>query len=478
MENITERIKLLMNYDNRNTLTENINIIKEQGARDVTKTIATAFKDILSAEKGLFSTFKNEIPLFSKFSTADDLLKELSAVEAGTSKITSTELIGAAKKLAKDSPEIISKLKGQISKSETFKDIAKQVYPNGTLMSVNADKLAVVTKYYEQIGLNAKQIEEMLKSNLQSGTSKIVSKFKGVKGGDPALKGFVKDVPNVANAAKNVEQVAEAGLNPSTFQKIGQKIGFYGTAGFTRIKSLIPKMTFKNLVKYGLIGYGTYAILEELFGDEPNPSVLDPCVVNSDKVELLPTTSGDIMGFVKETGNEEYDKMGGLKFYSNGRVLTGDLSKRGKYSCSTGGQIKLGESTKKKKLNEETVLGNIEINWDVPGGGNESSSTGSSTGSFKRECGDPYSRGCKETDPNGPLHKVQGCIGVKSDGLFGGKTEGALLTKTQSKTFMAKDVDKICTSSGGGGTQQPTQDPEYTIDTQNSEAGETEDEGV
>jgi hypothetical protein len=380
-------------------------------------------------------------------STADDLIKELSAVEAGTSKITSTELIGAAKKLAKDSPEIISKLKGQISKSETFKDIAKQVYPNGTLMSVNPKKLEVVTKYYEQIGLNAKQIEDMLKGNLQSGTSKIVSKFKGVKGGDPALKGFVKDVPNVANAAKNVEQVAvdagKAGLNPSLFEKIGQKIGYYGSAGFSRIKSLGPKMTFKNLVKYGLIGYGTYAILEELFGDEPNPSVLDPCVVNSDKVEIVPTTSGDLMAVIRETGNEEYDSKGGLKFTPSGKVYLYDNSKKGKYSCATGGQIKLGESTKKKKLNEETILGNIEITWDVPGGGGDGSS---SSGSFKRECGDPYSRGCKEKDPNGPLHKVQSCIDVKSDGLFGGKTESALFSKTQSKTFMAKDVDKICTS--------------------------------
>ena len=93
-----------------------------------------------------------------------------------------------------------------------------------------------------------------------------------------------------------------------------------------------------------------------------------------------------------------------------------------------------------------------------------------------RVCADPYSRGCKETDPNGPLHKVQECIGVKSDGLFGGKTEAALLSKTQSKSFMSKDVDKICSSSGGGGQQ--VQDDEYTIDTENQEAGETDTEGV
>lgn len=93
-----------------------------------------------------------------------------------------------------------------------------------------------------------------------------------------------------------------------------------------------------------------------------------------------------------------------------------------------------------------------------------------------RVCDDPYSRGCKETDPNGPLHKVQQCIGVKSDGLFGGKTEAALLSKTQSKSFTAKDVNTICGLSGGGGQQ--VQDDEYTIDTENQEAGETDTEGV
>jgi hypothetical protein len=127
------------------------------------------------------------------------------------------------------------------------------------------------------------------------------------------------------------------------------------------------------------------------------------------------------------------------------------------------------------KNNSETTTGSTSGNTNgstvVGGGGN------GSTGTFKRVCADPYSRGCKETDPNGPLHKVQECIGVKSDGLFGGKTESALFSKTQSKSFMAKDVNKICSLSGGGGQQQ-VQDDEYTIDTENQEAGETDAEGV
>jgi hypothetical protein len=86
-----------------------------------------------------------------------------------------------------------------------------------------------------------------------------------------------------------------------------------------------------------------------------------------------------------------------------------------------------------------------------------------------RVCADPYSKGCKETDPNGPLHKVQECIGVKSDGLFGDITEAALLSKTQSKSFIAKDVDKICSSSGGGGQQEPSVTEPQSTEVSNDE---------
>jgi hypothetical protein len=86
-----------------------------------------------------------------------------------------------------------------------------------------------------------------------------------------------------------------------------------------------------------------------------------------------------------------------------------------------------------------------------------------------RVCADPYSRGCKETNPDGPLHKVQSCIGVKSDGLFGPKTESALFSKTDSKTFMSKDVNTICSSSGGGGQQEPVVTEPQSTDVSNDE---------
>jgi hypothetical protein len=489
-ENIKERFLILSNYDTKKTLTENFDNIKkdillEGEAQTAINTLMdvlgltakdgnAVFKKIRSGSKGLskFKTleeFKAYVSSLKGEKQFKSLLNDISGGLSGSARIAYKEAIMATKF------------------GENMTKVLK-------IADKNPEALKKMFKYYESLGLTPTEIIEMtakttgrdakeitaLVNNSIVNVGKTANNLKDLKAGSPEIKQYIKEVPDASAAAKNVEQVAveatNAGLNPSIYEKIGKKIGFYVPAGFAKIKNLTSKMNFRKLVLYGLAGYGGYLGLKNLFSDDPNPSVLDPCVVNSNDVELLPTSTGDIMGYIKTTGNEEYDNKGGLKFYSNGRVFLGDLSKKGKYSCSTGGQLKLGESTKKKKLNEETVLGNIEINWDIPGGGGENES--SLTGSFKRVCADPYSRGCKETDPNGPLHKVQSCLGVKSDGLFGGKTEGALFAKTQSKSFMAKDVDKICSSSGGGGSQQPTQDPEYTIDTQNTEAGETDTEGV
>lgn len=496
MDNINEelkRIKLLFSYDTNLTLNENykINLLSEndditfilnEQPRSLFRTLLGDIKGISSQVKD-FSLFKGDIAAAEKF------LQDASAGRAGAKELGTftKDVLKDGSRIKNSKPGLFQGASESYAKnlfSNTTDDIAKQ-FKNAT----DADKRSLLKNAgYPEASINsiikdyniiANSTKEVAKTtDVVRNINGRVANVKDLKGSSAEVKELIKNVPDVKDAVKNVEQLAvdatQAGLNPSTFQKIGNKIGFYGAAGFNRIKSLASKMSFKKLVLYGLAGYGAFTVLNNLFGDDPNPSVLDPCVVNSDKVEIVPTTSGDIMGVARKTGNEEYDSKGGLKFTPSGKVYLYDNSKKGKYSCSTGGQLKLGESSKKKKINEETILGNIEITWDVPGGGNESSSTGS----FKRECGDPYSRGCKEKDPNGPLHKVQSCLDVKSDGLFGGKTEGALLTKTQSKTFMAKDVDKICTSSGGGGTQQPTQDPEYTIDTQNTEAGETDTEGV
>lgn len=57
-----------------------------------------------------------------------------------------------------------------------------------------------------------------------------------------------------------------------------------------------------------------------------------------------------------------------------------------------------------------------------------------------RDCKGTYTQGCKSE----VIRKVQGCLNVKPDGLFGPKTQGALESKGFKNGFTDADVDKLC----------------------------------
>jgi hypothetical protein len=82
------------------------------------------------------------------------------------------------------------------------------------------------------------------------------------------------------------------------------------------------------------------------------------------------------------------------------------------------------------------------------GGGNTGG--GSGTGGYK-SCSGSYSRGCKSD----AIAKVQGCLGLVTDGKFGPKTEAALKAKGFS-SFTDAEVDKICNKP----TTTPTVNPD------------------
>jgi hypothetical protein len=79
----------------------------------------------------------------------------------------------------------------------------------------------------------------------------------------------------------------------------------------------------------------------------------------------------------------------------------------------------------------------------------------------------PFKKLCYEKDPNGPLHKVQACLGVTADGKFWNKTEQALVNKTGKNTFTINDVETICGASESNVrttpevTKEPTSEPEF-----------------
>jgi hypothetical protein len=84
--------------------------------------------------------------------------------------------------------------------------------------------------------------------------------------------------------------------------------------------------------------------------------------------------------------------------------------------------------------------------------------------------GPTYSNGCKDSgapNPNGPIYKVQGCIGASQDSKFGPKTEKALKLKTGKTTFSDDDVSTICSGSPNQDNQnQGTQGGKMTPEKQ------------
>ena len=70
------------------------------------------------------------------------------------------------------------------------------------------------------------------------------------------------------------------------------------------------------------------------------------------------------------------------------------------------------------------------------------------------ECEPPYYKGCigKKGDDN--IKKAQDCLGVTPNGFFNQETEDALKNKINKKSFTSSDMSAICAKSYGGGSFQ------------------------
>lgn len=69
----------------------------------------------------------------------------------------------------------------------------------------------------------------------------------------------------------------------------------------------------------------------------------------------------------------------------------------------------------------------------------------------------PFEKGCIEKELDGPIHKVQSCLGgLVSDGKFWTKTEAALFSKTKKKKFTKDEVSTICSQSAQPAPEEPT----------------------
>jgi len=121
----------------------------------------------------------------------------------------------------------------------------------------------------------------------------------------------------------------------------------------------------KYLITLGIAGVGGW-LLWKWFKDgttKPENELFGKClddVIDDNGTTIANTTGGDPVVVVKNSGNSEYDGMGGLLFYNNGRVFMGDKSKRGGWSCKGTETV----VTEQGDGNPNTGIGGINIKWD------------------------------------------------------------------------------------------------------------------
>lgn len=87
----------------------------------------------------------------------------------------------------------------------------------------------------------------------------------------------------------------------------------------------------------------------------------------------------------------------------------------------------------------EEDLANAKEEGGKEEGGKKTDGGGSGSGGGYKSCSGSYTKGCKSD----AIAKVQGCLGLVTDGKFGPKTEAALKAKGFS-SFTDAEVDKIC----------------------------------
>lgn len=366
---ITNKIKLIDLLENK--------VIEEQVKmfRDAMKLIARSAGE----EKALWQTIKTEIPTIgNKYKTVDEFI---SAAESGV--ISAKESSEIVKYAIKKSPEIAAKVKGLINKQPEFIEMAKLIFPKGTQMPADAAKMAIAQKTLSQMGIDAKTAEVMLKDAYQEslGAGKTVSKFKGVKGGDPLLAAKAKELkgssPEIKPLLKDTKSAQEASslvkdasndikdAVPNVYSKwkeAGIKLGKYSAKKFDQLKQLKGKMSAKKLILYGFMGYGSYEILKSIFGGKGGGTnnVLSDCVVNIPGAELdVDNTGSPYVLYKKDDLDEKSKGHGGLIFYDNNTVTTVDKKMNGTYACSTQSKLTVSESLNKSNFKLSIIFDDI-----------------------------------------------------------------------------------------------------------------------
>jgi len=461
--------------------------VNESRVTQVGRDIALSLGMAAKKEKALWQELSKITG--GKYKTAEEFIRAIN-----TNKLTAVESANLVKMVIKNSAELTKRVKGFLQAEPKFVEIAKQVYPKGTLNPADPRKLELAKKTMAQWGIEGKAADDMLKSAAQGGAvgtkkavqvaadkAKTLNKAKTLRGAAPEVKRLETNAATAADAANQVNKLKTAQGVPAKLKaavsNITNKIKRYKS--FDKLRNIRGKLNWKNMILYGLAGWGTYEILKSLFGDsEPEPVVMADCVVNLEGMEWGVTSNGDPMIYTTNEFDEQSKGHGGLKFYPNQRVWTMDNAMSGTWACKSGGGVAAGAEQVSEGLLKEQ---NIDITWDKKGetpvtGGTQTGGTRTDSGTTTpskekityKECDSfPFFFGCK----NEKIKKVQKCLGMEEKyqtGNLGNRTREALeawsrRNKTSIHLFttgLSEDVYNLiikdCEPAPTTGTTGPT----------------------
>jgi len=402
----------------------------------------------LNEESAFVTAARSEKLAAAELESVLKMMKSDAKVSAELTKLgirNTDELLAALK-----GNRVTSSIKGAMELN-----ILKSQTGNARLIDLAAENVAknqqFLKKYETQIKAGQPQFEAALK---QAGYSeRAITKI--------VEKAYLKQTSGIQSTATQAKQSAlnQPGIRDRLKDKAyvdGLKAKYKPKTLSQQISDKVKGMDWKKAVGYTLLAGGSIAALWFLFAElgktdelpEVPPQDFPPCaksLLTNKQGVIAVSPKGEISIVTKQTGVVAYDGVGGLRFYSNGRVFTADNSKKGTYTCK-GTEVAVQEEN--KNLSEEDVFG-MSITWDKKGATSEPSVPPRQT---YRDCMDfPYSFGCRSQ----VIKEVQICLGMvpkHQTGNFGPITLRELKSKRGEDTITKEVYDSIKQSCQGSTT--------------------------
>ena len=431
------RVKLLMNYDSKNTLSENIEIIKldeskkiisEQTGKALLKSIlgtsdeaaANALKATGNLKYTAGVTLFNDVKIYGKtgLSSGDEVMTALIA-----NTLTKAQLSELAKGLMKTG-KATGSLRTTLTNKAADLAVKDARYAN---MTQNQVKNSLIKKGY------ASDIADVIASKVANKRVKLASKTAGTTGS--------KTGGTTTRRKKTTVKSTDYTPDPS-------KVTIW-----QNIKGRIGGMTRGKIFKYLLIAGGLYLVWKWWTdeGSAPFPDCIGKNIPKEDFEKMV--SDGLDYVLITDTGNSTIDQNGGGRFFDDKKFTTGNGKYSGTWSEKDGGIVITINGTD-YSISCEGMNDDDDNDGGNGGGGNGGGGNGG--GGYKVCDSFPLTKGCSGSK----VSEFQKCIGVTADGKFGPKTEQKLKDKGYSTTVTQEVYDKILKNCGSSNSDNKILKPD------------------